>query len=361
MLERLRLENFTAFAEADLSFVPGINVIVGDNATGKTHLLKALYAFSATAEPEEAALARHADEGGPEKRLTKKLLAVFRPSGSLVRSLIRRVQGVGHASVRLDFDRGALQCRFGFNGVLILNPTKDAQPPTPVFLGSREALTLLPWFPPLYDKFDLPFDETYADLCAALLLPPLREEGGELRRAVNPPIEAILGGRVGAGEDGFYVQRSSGERLEATLLAEGHRKLAELVRLVDNGSIEPGTLLLWDEPEAGVNPNQMHAVAKALEALARAGVQVVLTTHDLVLPQELSLLAEYPESGGEPPVSVRFFGLSRDPAGAPDVPVRVDAADTLAGLPVNPAFDGLASHHDRAQRLQREELQHDGR
>ena len=361
MLERLRMENFTTFAGVDLSFVPGINVIVGDNATGKTHLLKVLYAVASTTEPQEAASLRTPVEGGAGRRLKEKLLAVFRPGKPMIRSLIRRSEGVAGAQLRLDFQSGVVTCRFGFNGVLHLELTKEIRPPNPVFLGSREALTLLPWFPPLYEKFDLPFDETHADLCDALLLPPLRAEADGLLRAVNPPMEAILGGRVGSGEDGFYVERPSGERLEATLLAEGHRKLAELVRLVDNGSIEPGTLLLWDEPEAGVNPNQMHTVAKSLEALARAGVQVVLTTHDLVLPQELSLLTEYPESGGDPPVPVRFFGLSRDPADAVDAPVRVDAAETLAGLPVNPAFDGLASHHDREQRLQSEELQHDAR
>ena len=41
----LRLENFTAFADARFDFVPGINCLVGENATGKTHVMKALYAM----------------------------------------------------------------------------------------------------------------------------------------------------------------------------------------------------------------------------------------------------------------------------------------------------------------------------
>src|SRR5690349_18691893 len=41
----LRLVNFTAFADAQLEFTPGINVIIGENGTGKTHLMKAMYAW----------------------------------------------------------------------------------------------------------------------------------------------------------------------------------------------------------------------------------------------------------------------------------------------------------------------------
>ena len=41
----LRLKNFTAFQEAYFEFVPGVNVFVGENGTGKTHVMKALYAM----------------------------------------------------------------------------------------------------------------------------------------------------------------------------------------------------------------------------------------------------------------------------------------------------------------------------
>ena len=43
--ESLRLQNFTVFAAAEFDFVPGVNVFVGENGTGKTHVMKALYAM----------------------------------------------------------------------------------------------------------------------------------------------------------------------------------------------------------------------------------------------------------------------------------------------------------------------------
>ena len=43
-LTRIVLERFTAFEQLDLKLGPGINVFIGANGTGKTHLLKVAYA-----------------------------------------------------------------------------------------------------------------------------------------------------------------------------------------------------------------------------------------------------------------------------------------------------------------------------
>ena len=47
MLKKLHLNNFTAFGESKLNFSSGLNVIVGENGSGKTHLLKLPYAAMA--------------------------------------------------------------------------------------------------------------------------------------------------------------------------------------------------------------------------------------------------------------------------------------------------------------------------
>ena len=44
-LTRIVLERFTAFEQLDLKLGPGINVFIGANGTGKTHLLKIAYAI----------------------------------------------------------------------------------------------------------------------------------------------------------------------------------------------------------------------------------------------------------------------------------------------------------------------------
>lgn len=46
MITHLQLKNFTAFTELAIDFSPGINIIIGENGTGKTQLLKAVQAMS---------------------------------------------------------------------------------------------------------------------------------------------------------------------------------------------------------------------------------------------------------------------------------------------------------------------------
>ena len=43
MLSSLQVKNLTVFADADFQFAEGLNVIVGENGAGKTHILKAAY------------------------------------------------------------------------------------------------------------------------------------------------------------------------------------------------------------------------------------------------------------------------------------------------------------------------------
>jgi len=42
-VQTLSLKQFTAFSDATFKFSPDINVIIGENATGKTHLIKIIY------------------------------------------------------------------------------------------------------------------------------------------------------------------------------------------------------------------------------------------------------------------------------------------------------------------------------
>jgi len=44
-LSSVAFQNFTVFEDATFDLCPGINVLIGANATGKTHAMKAMYAM----------------------------------------------------------------------------------------------------------------------------------------------------------------------------------------------------------------------------------------------------------------------------------------------------------------------------
>jgi len=211
-----------------------------------------------------------------------------------------------------------------------------------VFIPPNEVLAIYPGFAASYEKRELAFDQTYYDLCRALSAAPLKTNQVILSR-LKLSLEEILQGKVVQRGDHFYIQGKKSERtLEAHLLAEGHRKIAALVHLINNGSIDKDTILFWDEPEASMNPQLIRHIAIFLRELAKIGIQVFIATHDYLLTGELSLAAEYQT---QPRVPIRFFAMSREG----DDPVDIQCGDTLADLQDNPILDEFAAHYQREQ------------
>ena len=45
-VDSLTLKDFTVFSDANFEFSPGLNVLIGANGTGKSHVLKVLYSIT---------------------------------------------------------------------------------------------------------------------------------------------------------------------------------------------------------------------------------------------------------------------------------------------------------------------------
>src|SRR5262249_13509668 len=140
----------------------------------------------------------------------------------------------------------------------------------------------------------------------------------------------------------FVVETKMGP-IAAPMLAEGHRKLAALAYLIRTGALTTESVLFWDEPETNMNPKLVRVMATVIWRLARAGVQIVLATHDYLLARELSMSAEH-RAGDED--ASRFFVFHRP---SNDAPVGVESGALWGELQQNPIFDAYAAHYDHEQ------------
>ena len=59
--------------------------------------------------------------------------------------------------------------------------------------------------------------------------------------------------------------------------------MALLWQLVKNGTLEKGSVLFWDEPEANINPLYIGIIVDMLLELQRKEVQIFIATHDYML------------------------------------------------------------------------------
>jgi ABC-type branched-subunit amino acid transport system ATPase component len=327
------VKEFTAFAGVHFEFVPGLNVFLGENGTGKSHALKVLYACL------ESMRAARRDGAALPAVLEAKLAGVFRPRGGAVSRLLRRKQGQTASRVRLSSTQGSkLTADLSVRGGL--RTTGGWRPNRAVFLPTCEVLSIFPGFVALYDERELAFDETYRDVCAALAAPALR--GPKLARVdqLTDLLRSAIGGRTEQRPDGFYV-KALGDRalMEAHLVAEGLRKVAVVERLLVNGTLMKQGYLFWDEPEANLNPKLTIVVAELLLSLAEAKVQVFIATHDYLLLKELELRARRRRGH-----HARFFLFDRRQVGAA---VVVASADDLVALPRNPIAEEFVALYQR--------------
>ena len=311
MLKELRISNFTAFVEADLRFCDGLNVLVGENGVGKTHLLKLPYAVLAALAEQGRNGERRPTKSLLNRVIAEKLVNVMRPEA--LGRLARWQPGRQRCEVSLTWNGGGdPDMAFNFatqsKSEVVSSRVPSAWPPNmPVFLPTRELLSIYPGFSALYDTRHLEFEETWRDTCQLLGSPTLRGPRRTDVQSVLEPLERLMGGRLVLDRNGRFYLRSRERNVEMPLVAEGVRKLAMLARLVATDSLPAHTALFWDEPETNLNPKLMKGVAAAIMLLAARGVQVVVATHSLFFLREIEVLRGARYYGGAP---CRYFAMA---------------------------------------------------
>ena len=121
-------------------------------------------------------------------------------------------------------------------------------------------------------------DGTQIDIIVNASLPETREIPFAMSKILDK-LSAVIDGTVILENDSFYVLKKDGQKVDFSLEAEGLRKLGLLWKLIRNGLLEKGSILLWDEPEANLNPELYPLVAEILLELQKNGVQIFLATH----------------------------------------------------------------------------------
>jgi hypothetical protein len=280
-----------------------------------------------------------------DQPVSDKMFAVFRPEigRDAYHTFIRR----GENELRLD-------ARGDFGHVMLISRkwTLTERPVGPasgvsVFVPAAEVLSIYPGFVSAYERRELSFDETFRDLCVDLSASPLRSVSPPALAEAADRLDEVVGGKTVLRGDRFYVSLAEDWMLEAPMLAEGLRKLAAIAHLIRNGSIAEKGSLFWDEPETNMNPKLIPIVARTLLALAGAGVQVFVATHDYLLTNELSVAAEYQMAEAKA-AKLKFFCLGH---AKPGEPVTIQSGDVVADLAANPILEEFAAHYEREQKL----------
>ncbi|MCE5219783.1 MAG: ATP-binding protein [Clostridium sp.] len=270
-IKSVNIKNFTVFDDFELDVSLGINIIIGNNGTGKTHLLKGVYGVCESANNVNKSNGAY-DISQPYFKVNS--MDLVRDKSSIdketsitvnyLKDSYAKYVIIKHEGMKLAGDgSGYKDIDFAINDI---------------FIPAKEILSHSNGFLALNNKYDMPFDKTYVDIITNAELPEAKDVS-EINKKILKILSKVIDGEVVCEYDNFYVVKNDGSKIDFSIEAEGIRKFALLWKLIRNGLIDNETILFWDEPEANINPELMPILVDILIELQRCGVQIFLATH----------------------------------------------------------------------------------
>lgn len=290
MIRNFNIQNFGPLNSVAGKDLGQINLVVGANSSGKTFLLKLLYAVQRAQEE----CGRGEDRRDFAEILSDKLYWTFQVEklGELVS---KGDQNRCQVSVTMD-DNCSLAFDFGPDTSKKIVPMHNNLPRRSVnsiFLPPKEVLSLgkVILKSALQDKA-FGFDATYVDLVLALQNPTVRGRNPDAFAISRQKLEGMFQGRIEYDpHKESWIYKKGNSRFSANTTAEGIKKVAILDTLLGNRYLSPESIIFIDEPESALHPKAIGQLMEIVKILADRGIQFLIATHSYFVVKKLYVLA----------------------------------------------------------------------
>lgn len=290
-IDEVQFKNYGMIEEFSNDHFSNINLIIGENGTGKTFLLKALY--SAVRSMEE--YKRGDDIKTISEILSEKLRWTFqveRLGDMVTRSSEEWLSlgvKVGSEKIAYQFSQSASSKvgtveapDKGKIGNSIFIPAKEVLSLFSVILKSREV-----------DKA-FGFDDTYYDLAKALRISPSRGRNYTVFANSRKMVSDVIDGKVeyDEGSGKWYYKNKKNQKFSIGATSEGVKKIAIMDRLLANGYLDNNSIIFIDEIESALHPKAVCQFLDMIDIIANdMGLQVFITSHSYFVIKKLFLIA----------------------------------------------------------------------
>lgn len=268
-ITNVKLKDFLVFKnEFSADFCPGVNILLGWNGTGKTTLMKALYAAC-----------NWRNQTYDEERLSH----IFSYFSFAYDEKNKYADSNGYSFPPFYLKVSTEDSKF------IINAWNDEEDYhyregdlltlKTVFVPSFELYSRSEGLLSLNERYTLGFDKTDMDLLLAIGMPTLRNPSNKVRTLLEK-IAQIIEYDIKDGKDGLVLSKKGEKDIDLAFEASGYRKLYVLWMLLANGLLDDGSVLFWDEPENSLNSELVPTIVEILLEIANNGVQIFIASHD---------------------------------------------------------------------------------
>lgn len=290
-INEVHLKNFGIMKQFSSNHFSNINLIIGENGTGKTFLLKALY--SAVRSMEE--YKRGDDIKTISEVLSEKLRWTFQ-----VERLGDMVSRSAEDGLSLDVQLGEDRINYQFSQSASSKVGTAAAPEkgkigNSIFIPAKEVLSL---FSVILKSREVDkvfgFDDTYYDLAKALRISPSREKHDTILDHSRRIVSDVIDGKVEYDEDSgkWFYKNKKNQKFSIGATSEGVKKIATMDRLLSNGYLDNHSIIFIDEIESALHPKAVCQFLDMIETIANdMGWQVFITSHSYFVIKKLYLIA----------------------------------------------------------------------
>lgn len=290
MIKRIAVKNFGPLDKLDWQELGKINLVIGNNSSGKTFLLKAMYSAMRTLEEYR----RGDDQRNASEILVDKLYWTFQPEkiGDLVSK-----QADSPLSLKLTLDDKTFEYSFGKDTTKSISSLENHVEPrtsNSIFLPAKEVLSLHSIILKSREQDKaFGFDDTYLDLARALRQQSTRGRNSTEFAQSRQQLEDILGGKVEYDDaSGRWQFKKGKQRFPIGVTAEGIKKIAILDTLLGNRYLDAKSIIFIDELESALHPVAISKFIDIVAMLASRGIQFFIASHSYFVVKKLFLIAQ---------------------------------------------------------------------
>ncbi|WP_321002364.1 AAA family ATPase [Eisenbergiella porci] len=290
MIKKVKINNLGIIDNFSFDGFQNVNLIIGENGTGKSFLLKALYTAMKTVEDHKR---------GEDVRTTADILSDRLRWCFQTDKLGDIVKKGSETPFLFEMYWNDDKFSYGFTKdatIKVPNVINEIEPlkSNSIFIPAKEVLSL---FGIILKSREIDkvfgFDDTYYDLVKALRIPPQRGKNYSVFAQSRASLKDIIDGKVEYDENSnkWYYKKGN-QKFSIGATSEGVKKIAILDRLLANGYLTKSSVIFIDELESALHPTAISEFLDIIDTIAfEMGIQIFIASHSYFVIKKLYLNA----------------------------------------------------------------------